>query len=221
MSIQQAWHDSSGDTRSLEVRWNETAARMRAAGLSPTVPISEPSLYQMRQQLQKLHPPPVNDPDRNAASHELSALLDRYRIAAFNIERLQRGGMESWANERIHRLLRDIPFEGWDRQLKRELPSNVDWTSTTQQIRARATTIIPIVLAAEEMRSKLEAALNAAKRTPVETLVWKIFERIERNEQRLSALAAACDERLDQIAGQIERISRSARYIRRAKQRSK
>jgi hypothetical protein len=217
--MQVAWHDSSGDIRPLEVRWTEAANKMRAAGLAPTVPISEPSLFSMRQQLAKLQPPPVNDPDRSAASHELSALLDRYRIAAFNVERLQRGEMESWANERIHRLLRDIPFEGWDHQLKPELPSNVDWTSTTGEIRARATTIIPIVLAAEEMRNKLERALHAAERTPPEKLIWAIFDRLERNERRLTALAAAFDKRLDQIAGQIERVSKVARYVR--KQRSK
>jgi hypothetical protein len=219
MSIQVAWHDSSGDTRSLETRWNEAAAKMRAAGLVPTVPISEPSLFQMRQQLAKLQPPPVNDPDRSAASHELSALLDRYRIAATNIEKLQRG-MEHWINEPIHRLLHDIP-DGCDQQIKPELPRNVDWTSTTSEIRARATTIIPMVLAAEELRRKLETALHAAERTPPEKLIWAIFARLERNERRLSALAAACDECLDQIAGQIERVARTARHVRRAKQRSK
>jgi hypothetical protein len=109
--MQVAWSDSSGDTRDLTTRWNEAAAKMRAAGMSPTVPISEPSLFQMRQQLAKLHPPPVNDPDRSAASHELEALLNRYRIAATNIEKMQRGGMEQWANEPIHRLLGDIPFQ--------------------------------------------------------------------------------------------------------------
>jgi hypothetical protein len=162
MSILQAWHDNSGDSRSLQVRYDEAAAKMPAAGLAPTVPISEPSLFQMRQELAKLHPPPVHDPDRIAASHELEVLLDRYRIAALNIEKMQRN--LDWIDEPIHQLLHDIPPDA-GQPIKLELSREVDWTSSTQEIRARATTIIPAVLFVEELRGKLETALHAAHRT--------------------------------------------------------
>jgi hypothetical protein len=69
----------------------------------------------MRQELAKLQPPVVYDKDRIAASHELDALLDRYRLAAINVEKIQRG-MERWTNDPIHRLLHDIP-EGCDQQI--------------------------------------------------------------------------------------------------------
>jgi hypothetical protein len=169
----------------------------------------------MRQELAKLQPPVVYDKDRIAASHELDALLDRYRIPAVNIEKMQRGGIERWANEPIHRLLGDIPFQDWDCQLKPELPRNVDGTSATDEIRARATTIIPIVLAAEEMRNKLERALHAAERTPPETLIWALFARLERNERRLSAMAAALDEQVELLNGKIDRVTRAVKRRRK------
>jgi hypothetical protein len=206
MTILQAWHDSSGDIRSLEVRWNEAAARMRAAGLSPTVPISEPSLFSMRQQLAKLQPPPVNDPDRNAAFHELEALLTRYKTAAMNIEKLQRG-MQRWANDPIHRLLRDIP-DDCDQKIKPELPRNVDWQSSTGEVRARCTVIIPAVLFVEELRNKLQAALHAAERTSPETLIWAVFERLERNERLVAQNLAAIREQVEALDGKIDRISK-------------
>jgi hypothetical protein len=206
--MQVAWHDSSGDTRSLETRWNEAAAKMRAAGLSPTVPISEPSLFQMRQELQKLQPPPVNDPDRSAASRELSALQDRYRIAVVNIEKLQRG-MKGYESEPIHRLLNDFPFKDWDTQLKPEPRSYTDWRSTASEVRAEITQYIPAVLYVEELRGKLKRALTAAQRTPPEKLIWAIFQRLERNERLVAQNLAEIREQIEALDGKIDRISRS------------
>jgi hypothetical protein len=218
MGMQVAWSDSSGDTRPLQARYDDVAAKLRAMGGAPTVPVTEANLFEMKRQLIELAPVPTYDPARSQACDELGILCDRYNVAVRNIEIAQRH-LESRIGEKIHRLLGDIS-NNWNVKPADKLRHGVDYQNTTaEEARAAYTRAIPAVLAVEELRGKLESALNAKERTPPETLIWKLFDRVERIERRLTALAAACDQRLDEIAGQIERISKTARYIRRAKQK--
>jgi hypothetical protein len=151
-------------------------------------------------------------------SAKLDLLCDRYRVAAVNIERLQRE-LEPRIKDKIHILLNDVP-DGWHRRLVRELPTGIDYQNTTAaEARAAYTRLAPVVLGTEEMRSRLEAAVNAKERTSPETLVWALFDRTERHTRALTQQISIVSDRLDQIAGQIERVSKSARYIRSNKRR--
>jgi hypothetical protein len=210
MTILQAWHDSSGDTRSLQVRYDECANMLRAKGGSPIVPITEQSLFQMRQELQALQPPVVHDPAREAASRELQLLRDRYRVAAFNVTNMQRG-MKSRIGKPIHKLLGDFPFDGWDRNLAAELPTNVDWRSTIGEIHAAATRAIPFVLEAEALRTQLEEVRHAADRTPPETLIWALFNKLERNERLHAQIFAELRESVELLNDKINHVATSFR----------
>jgi hypothetical protein len=213
-----AWVDTSGDIRPIEARWNDTAAKMRAAGLQPTVPISEASLFQMKQQLQALQPPIIYDAARTEASLEGQKLRDRYHVATLNVSTLQRK-LEHHVHDRIHRLLNDIP-DGWNRRFDPELSKTVDWTSSTQEIQAEATRIVPRVIEAESLRAQLNQALNAEQLTPPETLIWALFERFEQFQRATAQRFSVLENRINEIAASQDRISRAAKYVRGAAQKA-
>jgi hypothetical protein len=209
-----AWHDSSGDTRSLQARYDDVAAKLRAQGHAPIVPVTEQSLYQMKQQLIALQPVPVHDPARSAACHELDLLCSRYKIAAANIDQLQRW-LEHSINDKIHVLLNDIP-EGWNRKLRRELPHGIDFQNTTAgAVRAVLTELIPAVLAVEDMRAQLEAAVNVDKRTPPETLIWALYDRTERHTRMLTQQISLLSDKVKALDGKLDRIGRAVKRRRK------
>jgi hypothetical protein len=220
--MQVAWHRGDQDLRPVADRWNDAANLLRQRGGDPNgfLPISENSLYGLRAELQRLMPTPVHDPARSAAIDELDRLCDRYRVAAVNVEQLQRW-IEHSINDKIHVLLNDIP-SGWDQRLKSELRHGIDYQNTTAgEVRAAITRFVPVVLAVEDMRSQLEDAVSAKDRTPPERLVWALYDRTERHTRMLTQQLKILSHRLDQIAGQIERISKSARYVRKEKRHAK
>jgi hypothetical protein len=159
-----------------------------------------------------------DDPARREASAEVTALRDRYRIAARNIEVLQRR-LESRINDPIHRLLRDIP-EGWNRHVDPELLRETDWTNTAREVRAEATRMVPLVIEVEDLHSRLSAAVDAKERATPETLIWALFGRLEETQRLIAQRFGAVEDRLDTIEQQSTRIAKTAKYLRGQRQKA-
>jgi hypothetical protein len=174
MSMAVAWSRSDQDPRPVADRWHDTAKLLRSRGGDPNgfLPMSESTLYAMRQELQRLAPAPVVcDEAWRAASQALSEMQSRYRTAASGIETAQRR-LETSHNAPIHRLLKDLPV-GWNKLVPREPPKDpTDCNSSAQDFRVETTRLIPDVLALEELRNKLELAIDANKLVSAEKMVW-------------------------------------------------
>jgi hypothetical protein len=53
------WHDSSGDPRSLSIRFDEVAAKLAKAGGAALYPRTEQNLFAMKKELERLIAPTV------------------------------------------------------------------------------------------------------------------------------------------------------------------
>jgi hypothetical protein len=187
---QTAWSSPAGDNRPLADRWNEAAAALRKIGGAPEFPISEPAVWRMRCAVAAAAPV-VDDPALRAVNVEHFDLHHRYMRAAIAVAALQRK-MSGAVNDWIHRLLGDVP-ENWNIDLPRELPNNTSYESSIRDVRAAVVEIMPTVLAAEGLQSRLDLAVNVAKTDPPLLhlrLIEKLFIRVEQLERQHNQVTA-------------------------------
>ena len=201
----QRWHRSPADERPLQVRWQEAARAIEALGGAPTYPISEENVFAMKQAALVRQPIIADDPALAAVNREHFELRHRYQRAVIAIIDLQRrvpGALADWR----HRLLDDIP-RNWNVDLPRVL-RDTEYGTPAAVVRKEITAIMPSVLAAEALASRLETAMSVNQRDAATLhgeLIEKLFARHEAQAQQQAQTIKALVERIENLEVELKR----------------
>jgi hypothetical protein len=213
---QVAWSRSAGDNTPLQQRWDRLADQLRKRNLAPITPISEHSCYQMQAELDRRTQQIADDPIRSAASQQIWDLQNRYRAAATELVKLQQRTPMA-LKDPVHALLSDIP-PNWNTQFAPEIRRRTDCESSTAEVRAEASWMVPTVLEIEDLVHRLGIALSIDSRAPttLRDMILALFARLvdlerealrtsERHAENLSVL----DERIDLLEAKVDRVTKA------------
>jgi hypothetical protein len=241
--VARAWIRQDGDPRPLQARWEDASAQLAKLGGSPVVPASEIGIQEMQASIRRI------EGERRAAAEPFDerrrAARAAFRDACWNFRHVHTATAECqqrlrrYANDPIYRLLFDMP-----EVLREPTPpqSLLDAQYGGQQESADLYHLrIPRLDTVEayrqatawvndrtfELQRQHDAVIAVSQfgseeiGSRTDRLVTALLRHIERIERRQTTSIAALSQRLDEIAGQIERVSASARYVRKHRKGSK
>jgi hypothetical protein len=234
MSMLERWHNENTDP--LMRQWEA----LRDRGAPAITPVTQESLWRMRQELaaiERAKPQPPRDEMLLAARSEFRNACHRYRRAHTAIVEAQEK-LRRRANDPVYGLLFDMTaalrapvgpqdmldntFGGCrecsDLYLLRlpEFASVSDYRSAMNTVSDRARDLE----AQQAAITTITAFPGEETNARTDRMVTALVKRINELERLAVRNAQLLNIKVDRVAGQVDRIAASARYIRKNKQRS-
>jgi hypothetical protein len=239
--VARAWIRQDGDPRPLQARWEDVSAQLSKLGGSPVVPASEIGIQEMRASIRQLEgerraaAEPVRNEMLISAGKEFSGAVDRYRMAYVDtIERQEK--LRRSASDPIYALLFNmhevlrppVSTQDWlDAHFANGRPTSEDLYrirqpsfSSVSDYRAATNRLSD---AARELEDRLSTIVEVCRfpnddaNEKLRRITLGLLQRLRTQTQTIATLS----QRIDQIAGQIERVASTARYIRSNKRKGK
>jgi hypothetical protein len=196
-TLQRAW-SRSGNTGTLEERWDAAVARIRKVNPNYLVggPRTETNLDILESEIARLTKPvDVDSPALHAATAEVINLESRYHRAWCDVRELQQKLRRS-ALDPVHKLLGNLPDDLFQDVGPPIDSSNRSWPRfrSIKEARAAAAELLPRVLSLEGRRVTLvDASRTAAEPDEVlnRKLILKMWDRVQALAQKVEQLSLA------------------------------
>jgi hypothetical protein len=239
--VSKAWVRTDNDPRPLLARWEDAGAELAKLGGQIIAPASEPAILEMRETARRIErerraaAEPVRNEMLVSAGKEFSSAVDRYRMAYVDtIERQEK--LRRSANDPILSLLFNMneilrppvsTQDLLDAHFDNGRPTSEDLYRIRQPTFGsvadcrQATNLVSDF--ARELEDRLSTIVEVTRfpnddvGEQLRRITLGLLRRLNTQTQAMAALSG----RLDEIAGQIERVAATARYVRKHRKGSK